>query len=81
MTEDVYFTSTDVESLEIQRLEYLEQCYDPITQRHIEALGISQGSLCLEVGAGRGSVATWFSEIVRPDGKVVATDIDLWFLS
>ena len=38
------------------------------------------GWRCLEIGAGRGSMATWLAERVGPAGQVVATDIDTRYL-
>jgi len=63
-----------------RRLALLERHLDPMTQRRMSMLGLRQGSRCLEVGGGRGSVAAWLSEQVGPRGRVVATDIDIRFL-
>jgi SAM-dependent methyltransferase len=65
---------------EERRLFLLEQLHDPSTRRRIERLGIGPGSRCLEIGAGRGSVARWLAERVGPSGHVVATDLELTFL-
>jgi len=62
------------------RFSALEALFDAGTFRHIEALGISPGWRCLEVGGGSGSVATWLGRRVGVDGKVVVTDIDPRFL-
>lgn len=43
-------------------------------------MGVGPGWRCLEVGGGGGSVAAWLSERVKPDGHVLATDIDPRFL-
>jgi ubiquinone/menaquinone biosynthesis C-methylase UbiE len=61
---------------EERRLALLEQHRDPHTWSRLEELGIAPGWRCLEVGAGRGSIAAWMGERVRPGGSVVATDID-----
>jgi SAM-dependent methyltransferase len=67
------------ESAEDERLDLLEQIYDPVSQRR---RGLVQpGWRCLEVGAGRGSMAMWLAEQVGPTGHVVATDIDIRYLS
>lgn len=58
------------------RLEALAEVYDPGTVRHLEARGIDSGWHCLEVGGGRGSVASWLAERVGAAGMVLATDID-----
>lgn len=65
---------------EQERLEVLERVHDPATHRRIEALGIRDGWRCLEVGAGRGSVARWLAASVAPTGSVVATDLDIDFI-
>lgn len=58
------------------RLDSLESCFDGATRANIEALGISEGWRCLEIGSGNGSVAHWLAERVGPAGTVIATDID-----
>jgi SAM-dependent methyltransferase len=58
------------------RLDSLEYCFDGATRANIEALGISKGWRCLEVGSGNGSIAHWLAERVGPTGTVIATDID-----
>jgi SAM-dependent methyltransferase len=63
---------------EDERLELLEQLFDPISQSRRKF--IRPGWRCLEVGAGRGSMATWLAQQVGPDGHVVATDIDVRYL-
>ena len=70
--------SAEVES---KRLHALEEMGDPHTRHRLEQLGIRSGWRCLEVGAGRGSVALWMAERVGPSGRVVATDIDPRFLT
>jgi len=63
-----------------RRLSLLEQQLDPMTKRRLIALGIQNGSGCLEVGARGGSVAVWLCDQVEPTGRVVATDISLELL-
>jgi SAM-dependent methyltransferase len=58
------------------RFDALATIFDPGTTRHLEALGIGDGSRCLEIGAGGGSIARWMADRVGPRGHVVATDID-----
>jgi SAM-dependent methyltransferase len=67
------------EAAEDERLDLLEQIYDP-TSRERRAL-VRPGWRCLEVGAGRGSMAVWLAEQVGPTGQVVATDVDTRYLS
>lgn len=63
-----------------RRLALLEHYLDPMTKRRMTALGVGQGWRCLEVAAGAGSVAAWLGEQVGPDGRVVATDINIQLL-
>ena len=42
----------------------------------VEALGIKPGSRVADVGAGSGLLTVHLARAVRPNGKVVATDID-----
>jgi tRNA A58 N-methylase Trm61 len=54
----------------------LEAVLDPVTTRHLETIGVTEGWKCLEAGAGAGSVAQWLSTRVGSTGNVVAADID-----
>ncbi len=58
------------------RFEALSQLLDPVTFRHLAAVGVSAGWVCWEVGAGGVSVPAWLAEQVGPAGRVVASDID-----
>jgi SAM-dependent methyltransferase len=60
-----------------RRLSLLERQLDPATKRRLVELGIQNGSRCLEVGAGGGSVAIWLCQQVGSTGRVVATDINI----
>jgi SAM-dependent methyltransferase len=66
------------EASEDSRLGLLEQLYDPASRRR-RAI-VQPGWRCLEVAAGRGSMAVWMAEQVGPTGHVVATDIDTRYL-
>jgi ubiquinone/menaquinone biosynthesis C-methylase UbiE len=81
MSEQRYFYSNEKDEVELNRLRLVEEIYDPATIRHLEMIRASEGWNCLEVGAGAGSVAQWLATRVGPTGKVVATDIDMRFLS
>src|SRR6185437_12411661 len=37
---------------------------------------VQPGWRCLEIGAGRGSMAVWLAQRVGTNGRVVATDVD-----
>lgn len=63
------------------RLASLEQCEDPNTIRHLEAIGVGEGWHCVEVGAGGGSIAAWLSARVGPRGHVLAVDLETKFLA
>src|SRR5438309_1833603 len=67
------------EEFEGGRLELLEQIFDPGSRNRRDR--VQPGWRCLEVGAGRGSMAVWLAERVGPRGHVVATDIDLTYLA
>jgi ubiquinone/menaquinone biosynthesis C-methylase UbiE len=63
------------------RLAGLEHALDAGTRAHLLRLGVGPGSRCVEVGAGGGAIAFWLAEQVMPDGKVVATDLEIDFLA
>jgi SAM-dependent methyltransferase len=63
-----------------RRLDALELAHDAATQRRLRAAGSQPGWRCLEVGAGRGSIARWLGSAVGPRGQVIALDIDARFL-
>jgi SAM-dependent methyltransferase len=64
-----------------ERLRALALAFDPITKRHVGALGLSEGWRCLEVGAGSGTIARWLADEVGSKGGVVATDLSLELMS
>jgi SAM-dependent methyltransferase len=64
-----------------QRLALMSSLLDPLEQAHIERLGVGKGWRCLELGAGNGSIAKMLAHIVGPAGHVVASDIDVGFMS
>jgi SAM-dependent methyltransferase len=63
------------------RFDALATLFNPSTFRHIEALGIAEGWRCWEVGAGGASVPGWLAERVGPSGHVLATDIDVSWMT
>src|SRR5579863_2288681 len=63
-------------SEEDERLALIEEEQDPYTTARIEAFGIGRDWHCLEVGAGKGSMARWLADRC-PAGRVVATDLDV----
>lgn len=56
-------------------LAALGEMLDEFTTKRLVAAGVGKGSRCLEVGAGRGSIAHWLAEQVGDTGSVIATDI------
>src|SRR5262245_25255929 len=65
---------------EDERLRLVEAFGDATTMRPIDQIGVLPGWRCLEVGAGRGSIARILAERVGPNGRVIATDINPRFL-
>jgi SAM-dependent methyltransferase len=66
---------------ESDRIHAAEDLCDEGTRRLIEGRGIGEGAVCLEAGAGGGSIAQWLCELVGATGRVVATDLDIRALS
>jgi SAM-dependent methyltransferase len=64
-----------------ERFAALAAIFDPSTFRHLDALGLAGGWRCWEVGAGGPSVVQWLAARVGPSGRVLATDIDLTWLT
>jgi ubiquinone/menaquinone biosynthesis C-methylase UbiE len=65
---------------ERDRLDSLTRLYDAGTLEVVDRLGITGGWRCLDVGAGTGSLAVRFAELVAPTGSVTALDVDTRFL-
>ncbi|MER3434900.1 MAG: SAM-dependent methyltransferase [Leptolyngbya sp. ERB_1_1] len=75
------YVFTDVQQVrELERLQTIEQVFDPATRARIQATGITANWHCLEVGAGAGSIAQWLAAVVGEQGKVVAVDLDTRFV-
>ncbi len=79
MSQYVFTDSQHVKELE--RLQAIEQVFDPASRRRIQATGITVDWQCLEVGAGAGSVTRWMAAVVGENGKVVAVDLDTRFVA
>lgn len=75
-----YFADDAPADREEERLRALEALCDGATTRRLETLEVGAGWRCLEVAAGRGSVARWLAERTGPSGRVVATDLNTRFL-
>jgi SAM-dependent methyltransferase len=65
---------------EAERLDALERSGDPLTLDHLRRTGVGAGWECLEVGAGRGSIARWLADRVGDRGRVLAVDLDTTLL-
>ena len=66
---------------ELERLQLIEQTFDPKTRERILTTGITEKWQCLEIGAGAGAIAKWLATVVGDSGKVVAVDLDTRFLT
>lgn len=75
LTKPAYLLEHDWDD-EPSRLQLLEAHADPTTKRRLEATGLTEGWRCLEVGAGRGSIAHWLAKRVGPSGHVTALDLE-----
>ncbi len=76
MTGDEGYLLDNQQSEAGRRFDALSQLFDPVTFRHLAAVGVSAGWACWEVGSGGVSVPAWLAEQVGPSGRVVASDID-----
>lgn len=63
------------------RFGALSALFDPVTFRHVDALGIAPGWQCWEVGAGGPSVPDGLAARVGPGGRVLATDLEIRWLA
>lgn len=71
--------ATGRQKAEDERLSLLEEIFDPLSRQR--RAFVQPGWRCLEVGAGRGSMALWLAQQVGGDGRVVATDLDPTYLN
>lgn len=75
-----YLLTQAGDTAEVQRLKALARYHDPATTRVLEALGVSAGWRCADIGAGGGSITRWLAERVGTSGAVLATDLDVTLL-
>lgn len=71
-----YVFANTQEEQEWQRLIAIEREFDPATLRTLEAIGVSNGWSCLEIGPGAGSIVRYLCNCVGEQGHVVAVDIN-----
>lgn len=64
-----------------QRFCGLEATFDAATCRFLAATGVGAGWSCWEIGAGSGSIARWLAGQVAPGGSVLATDLEIKWMS
>lgn len=63
-----------------ERLRHVERNHDPATIERLEEIGVRPGQVCLELGAGGGSITEWLCKRVGDRGRVVAIDLDTRFV-
>jgi SAM-dependent methyltransferase len=80
MAESRYVFDNAVTAETELRFSGLETTFDPSTIRYLTGVGVTDGWVCWEIGAGGGSIARWLAERVGPTGSVLATDIDPRFI-
>jgi SAM-dependent methyltransferase len=80
VTENRYVFDNAVTAETGLRFAGLEATFDPSTIRYLTGVGVTDGWVCWELGAGGGSIAGWLAEQVGPAGSVLATDIDPRFV-
>jgi SAM-dependent methyltransferase len=76
MSEGQYVAAASPEDIEWERVGLIEAMCDGIITRYLDALGVQAGWRCIDVGAGRGSIAHWLAERVGPSGEVVAAHLN-----
>lgn len=81
MSTSQYVFTDSQHSREFERLQAIEQVFDPASQRRIQSTGITGSWRCLEVGAGAGSITRWLAAAVGESGKVAAVDLDTRFVA
>ncbi|MBW4466440.1 MAG: class I SAM-dependent methyltransferase [Pegethrix bostrychoides GSE-TBD4-15B] len=81
MSTSQYVFTDSQHSEEFERLQAIEQVFDPASRKRIQSTGITTNWRCLEVGAGAGSITQWMAGVVGESGKVVAVDLDTRFVA
>jgi len=81
MSTSQYVFTDSQRSREFERLQAIEQVFDPASQKRIQRTGITENWRCLEVGAGAGSITHWLATVVGENGKVLAVDLDTRFVA
>jgi SAM-dependent methyltransferase len=81
MSDDEAYLLDNRQSEAGRRFRALSALFDDSTFRHLTALGIRPGWRCWEVGAGGPSVPGWLADQAGPRGHVLATDIDVSWMT
>ncbi len=71
-----YVLTTDPDELERRRMDLLFRYHGAATVEALRATGLGPGARALEVGPGGGDITRWLAERVKPDGRVVAVDLE-----
>jgi len=79
MVRDRYEVPDAEVGIETRRLSALTSTRDRRTFRVIDRIGINRGSICLEAGAGSGTISEGLADRVGTAGRVWSVDKDLRF--
>ncbi len=63
-----------VNQQELERLQFQQSVWGPVTRKFLERLGVGKGWKCLDVGAGPGLVSIDLRQIVGQEGEVTALE-------
>jgi ubiquinone/menaquinone biosynthesis C-methylase UbiE len=72
---DVIETWSQVAGAWDRNADFVERIKAPVTDRLLEMLQLRPGDRVLELGAGPGALGTKLAALVRPDGRVIVSDI------
>lgn len=64
-----------------ERFTALARLLNPVTCRHFDRLGVTEGWRCWEIGSGGATIPNWLARRAGPRGRVIATDIDTGWLA
>jgi SAM-dependent methyltransferase len=62
---------------EPERLRLMSNVLDVSSRYHLERIEVAEGSRCLEIGAGNGSLSQWLAQRVGNKVMVTASDINI----
>jgi SAM-dependent methyltransferase len=65
---------------EQHRMKLMSELLDPLELTYVARVGVGPGWRCLELGCGNGSVSQALADRVAPNGRVVASDIDISYV-